>query len=85
MTELISTDLDADLTATQDEITTAPEAVIDRDDPLFKMAWFMTKLKKSWAAIRFAVQEQRKESGLVSIMVMLLSISRCQTPVNFTD
>ena len=78
MTELISTDLDADLTATQDEITTAPEAVIDRDDPLFKMAWLAAEAADDRKGGDILLLQVGAVSSIAEYFVIVTGYSRVQ-------
>ncbi len=76
MTELISTDLDA--TATQDEITTAPEAVIDRDDPLFKMAWLAAEAADDRKGGDILLLQVGVVSSIAEYFVIVTGYSRVQ-------
>ena len=76
MTELISTDLDA--TATQDEVTTAPEAVIDRDDPLFKMAWLAAEAADDRKGGDILLLQVGVVSSIAEYFVMVTGYSRVQ-------
>ncbi len=78
MTELISTDLDADLTATQDEVTTAPEAVIDRDDPLFKMAWLAAEAADDRKGGDILLLQVGAVSSIAEYFVIVTGYSRVQ-------
>jgi len=78
MTELISTDLDADLTATQDEVTTAPEAVIDRDDPLFKMAWLAAEAADDRKGGDILLLQVGVVSSIAEYFVIVTGYSRVQ-------
>ena len=79
MTELISTDLDADLTATQDDvITTAPEAVIDRDDPLFKMAWLVAEAADDRKGGDILLLQVGAVSSIAEYFVIVTGYSRVQ-------
>ena len=76
MTELISTDLDA--TATQDEVTTAPEAVIDRDDPLFKMAWLAAEAADDRKGGDILLLQVGVVSSIAEYFVLVTGYSRVQ-------
>ena len=76
MTELISTDLDA--TATQDEVTTAPEAVIDRDDPLFKMAWLAAEAADDRKGGDILLLQVGVVSSIAEYFVIVTGYSRVQ-------
>lgn len=76
MTELISTDLDA--TATQDEVITAPEAVIDRDDPLFKMAWLAAEAADDRKGGDILLLQVGVVSSIAEYFVMVTGYSRVQ-------
>ena len=78
MTELISTDLDADLTATQDEVITAPEAVIDRDDPLFKMAWLAAEAADDRKGGDILLLQVGVVSSIAEYFVIVTGYSRVQ-------
>ncbi len=76
MTELISTDLDA--TATQDEVITAPEAVIDRDDPLFKMAWLAAEAADDRKGGDILLLQVGVVSSIAEYFVLVTGYSRVQ-------
>ncbi|MCX5964411.1 MAG: ribosome silencing factor [Cyanobacteria bacterium] len=76
MTELISTDLDA--TATQDEVITAPEAVIDRDDPLFKMAWLAAEAADDRKGGDILLLQVGVVSSIAEYFVIVTGYSRVQ-------
>ncbi len=78
MTELISTDLDADLTATQDEATIAPESVIDRDDPLFKMAWLAGEAADDRKGGDIVLLQVGAVSSIAEYFVIVTGYSRVQ-------
>ena len=76
MTELISTDLDA--TATQDEVITAPEAVIDRADPLFKMAWLAAEAADDRKGGDILLLQVGVVSSIAEYFVIVTGYSRVQ-------
>ena len=76
MTEPISTDLDA--TATQDEVITAPEAVIDRDDPLFKMAWLAAEAADDRKGGDILLLQVGVVSSIAEYFVIVTGYSRVQ-------